>query len=243
MNFSIILNSRGRPAMLNNLLASILKNTTDPKGIEVLVNTDNDDIETMGCIGSLEQFYKRINLSIWSGKRPTSLHTTINSLAKMAKGQYIFVLNDDTEIQTPNWDSIAIQKISEFKNNNKIKDDIIYCFVSDNSVDRDVSKGYASFPIISKQATQVLGFFFYEEFVGLGGDSSMHRVYKEINRVVNINEILIDHIYHNTIFKVMAPDQTAAEMRAKTHANLVDPFTFDVSKEVNKLKEYIKRYD
>ena len=34
-----------------------------------------------------------------------------------------------------------------------------------------------------------MGFFMHEEFVGLGGDSAIYRVYEQINRVVDMSEI------------------------------------------------------
>ena len=120
-----------------------------------------------------------------------------------------------------------------------IKDNIYYCKTSCNSIDRDITKGYCSFPIISKEAVETLGFFMYEDFVGLGGDASIYKVYQEINRIIDITDILIDHILHRTVELVINPDTTAFEMRANTYENFIDPFSFDVTKEVKKLKEKI----
>jgi hypothetical protein len=79
----------------------------------------------------------------------------------------------------------------------------------------------------------------YSEFVGLGGDSSIYRVYKELDRVVDCSEVQLDHVYHSNIFRVMTPDKTAAEMRENTQRSYLDPYTFNVSKEVDKLKKFI----
>ena len=79
----------------------------------------------------------------------------------------------------------------------------------------------------------------YEEFLGLGGDSSIYRVYAELDRVVDVSEVTFDHLMHNTLEKVYTPDQTGQEMRAKSFSQKLDPFTFDISKEVDILRKHI----
>jgi hypothetical protein len=80
----------------------------------------------------------------------------------------------------------------------------------------------------------------YEAFVGLGGDSSIHRLYEGIDRIIDVTEIKINHELHNSLASISNPDQTAADMRRNTSLNFVDPYTFDVSKEVEFLKRYIE---
>ena len=71
----------------------------------------------------------------------------------------------------------------------------------------------------------------------MGGDSSIYRIYKEVDRVVDLKEIVVDHIFHNTIEKVMAPDETAQQMRENSWRRSIDPFTIDISKDLEKLKK------
>ena len=80
----------------------------------------------------------------------------------------------------------------------------------------------------------------YEQMLGLGGDSSIYRVYEALGRIVDLSEIVYDHHGHSSVERVMTPDRTAAEMRAKSWANPVDPFTFDISREVELLKKHIE---
>jgi hypothetical protein len=247
MNFTIFLNSRGRVGQLNRCLFAIQQNTKDITNLELIVKADLDDRETIdymkNVIGSEVDNKPQIgSISLSVGERPTSLCASFNMMANIAQGRYLFVLTDDAEIMTKDWDEIALNKIAEFKHANNIKDDIIYGRTSDTSIDKVKGEDYASFPIISKQAVNVLGFFMYESFVGLGGDSSIYRVYRGINRVVSLDEIKLDHVYNNTIFKVMTPDLTGHEMRQRTAASPLNPFTFNVDNEVNKLKNFIDNY-
>ena len=235
MKFSILLNTRKRVEYLQNLLCSVQFKTFSVDDIEVLINYDDDDKET-------EEFSKRtfgISVKFYKNKRPNSLHTTINLLAKESKGQYLIGVNDDIEFLTNNWDSIILNEIKKFKDKNSIKDDIIYCKTSCTSVDHEPNLPYGSCPVVSKQAADSIGKFLYEEFLGLGGDASIYRVYAAIDRVVEVNEVKFDHLMHNTMQKVMSPDQTGKEMRQRSFAQNLDPTTFDISKEVDILRKHI----
>lgn len=237
MNFSIILNSRGRPKLLDNMIKSIVNNASRADQLEILVAVDDDDKETIDYSESMKSVIKFV-----IQPRPSSLNTSLTNLGLMAEGKYVFNVNDDVQFLTKGWDTIVLNKIANFKSTNAIADDIIYCGVSDNSVDKAKGVPYASFPIISKQAINTIGVFMYPAFVGLGGDSSIWRVYDAIGRVIQIPEVKLDHFYHSSIFAVMTPDLTAHEMRQSSWKTNLDPFTYDVSPEVEKLKEFIKGY-
>ena len=240
MNFTLFLNSRGRVEQLKRFIEVVENVTINLAETELIITGDNDDQETVEFLNSLNS-RKTLIFNPIIGDRPKSLCGSYNNMANRASGKYLFVMNDDAEILTMGWDEIALKKISDFKKEKNIKDDIIFGVTSDTSVDKAHTKEYPSFPIISKQAVNVLGFFMHENFVGLGGDSSIFRVYKESQRLVDMTEIVVDHIYHNTIYKVMAPDKTAAEMRMNTAVNPIDPFSFDVSSDIKKLQDFIKK--
>ena len=52
-----------------------------------------------------------------------------------------------------------------------------------------------------------------------------------------MKEIVIDHIFHNTVEKVMCPDETAQQMRENSWANKMDPFSIDIQKDLDKLRK------
>lgn len=235
INFSLFLNSRGRPKFLLNFLSSVWANTKFKDKIEVIVRYDDDDEETH----LIANYQFNLNIKFIKGSRPENMHKSCNEMANLAAGENLFVCNDDMQILTPNWDEIALNKIQKYKKEHNIQDDIYYCKTSCNSVDRYVSKGYCSFPMISKKATEILGFFMYEEFKTIGGDVSIYRVYDQINRVIDLTEIKIDHILHNSIQAISSKDQTNTEYVKKYYENYIDPFSFDILKGVQKLKNYI----
>jgi len=237
MKFSILLNTRNRVRYLENLLYSLIVKTKNLQDIEVLVNYDDDDIASDNFASN--KF--NLNVRFFKNPRPYSLHSTINLMARKANGKYLIGVNDDIEFMTQDWDEIIINKIQNFKILNSINDDIIYCKTSCTSVDHDPNVPYGSCPIVSKEAIDAIDLFLYEEFVGLGGDSSIYRVYAAVDRVVDVSEVCFDHLMHNTLSKVMSPDKTAFEMRQKSFSQNLNPFTFDISKQVSIIKHEIAK--
>ena len=237
MNFSIILNSRGRPYYLTSLLESIFSKAKEPDLIEVLVKVDDDDRETINTISVLETLYP--NLKIIISPRPKNLHVTINELASVSTGDFLFVINDDVLFNTDNWDSIIIKKaLVEFQKNG---DKILYVGVKDTSVDKATDGKYASFPIISRESYQALGYFMSEHFVGLGADVFIYRIFEGVDRVLQVGEVVLDHLLHQTVQQVNNPDLTNFEMRQNTYRNVPNgtPWDLDISEELGLLNEKI----
>jgi glycosyltransferase involved in cell wall biosynthesis len=243
LRFTVILNSRGRVEQLRRFVEIMEAQTMNHSQVEMIIKADDDDIDT---ITFLEELKGRVNSFHYNpiiSPRPKSLCGSYNVMAKMARGQYILVMNDDAEMTTKNWDEIAWNCIHEYKAANHIIDDIVYVDTNDTSVDK-ISQEYSSFPIISKQAVDVLGFFMYDVFVGHGGDHSIYRLWQKVGRIVKCKQILVDHIYHNALFKIFMPDQTQQEVRinSNTKENHVDAGTFNVDKEAQILIDFIKNY-
>ena len=238
MNFTCFLNSRGRPQQLIKCIEALEKNTFHQGAVEIIITVDNDDLDSIEVVSNLNA-RKTFLFNPIIGERPANLCASYNNMARKARGQYLLVLNDDAEMDTRYWDAIALEKIVDFKTSKNAKDDIIYIKTSDTSVDKPAGTDYSSFPIISKEAVNILGFFMYESYVGLGGDSSIAKLYEQTDRVINAPEIKINHVFHDTLMKVVSPDITAYEMRANSQKHSVDPFKHDVSQDVEKLKNYI----
>lgn len=236
MKFTAFLNSRGRPTLLQNALQSLYSTCSNIDNLECLVRVDNDDTATSKQM--FEPFYP--NLKFIEGERPDNLIKSYNELVSAGAGDLFWSLNDDIQILTPNWDILIGENIKKFQSDNNIKDNIFLCATADTSVDKSAGTNYSSFVLISKEAVETLGYFMNEKFRTLGGDSHICRIYSEVNRIVDCNNVLLDHIFHNDVYKVMNPDLTAAEYRQKAWSNSPDPFTLDITEDVNKLKAQLK---
>lgn len=239
MDFTLFLNSRGRVKQLERFVSICEEKTNNHSQVEMIITGDNDDLETVEFLSTLKS-RNTFLFNIIIGDRPKSLCGSYNNMVNQALGKYLFVMNDDAEIVTQNWDIIALQKIADYKKQTQYKDNIIYGYTTDISADKIEGKQYAAFPIVSSEATRVLGFFMYGQFVGLGGDSSLYRIYEAVDRIVDMREIVVDHVYHNTILRVLTPDKTGYEMRMNTQSSPLNPFDFNIDNDVKRLKEFIK---
>ena len=240
MNFSLFLNTRHRVGLLSDLLQSIEKTADEPGAIEILLGVDKDDYETANFIEHLGMVVSdldlRDNISFYSDNRPTNLHVKMNFLASQANGDNLFVLNDDVQFVTPGWDTLILDTL---KNEGREADNIYYVGVTDTSVDKDNRENYASFPVLTREAYDALGYFMSEKFVGLGADVHLWRIFHAIDRCIFAPAVTLDHVRHNTLDKVMSPDVGAQQMRENTWANPVDSWSVDISKEVEKINEKI----
>ncbi len=235
MDFTVFMNSRGRIPLLQNALYSIYNNTYNPSKMEIRIRYDDDDNETDLFFNK----FKRDNLFPIKGPRPDNLAVTLNELANQSKGRYLFIFNNDAQLLTPNWDKICLENIDKFKKYKNIKDDVVFCSTSDTSVDKPPGHIYCSFSFISKEAVDALGYFVNEKLLTLGGDSHIQRIFGRLDRVVDCSEILVDHLLHNTIDKIINCDVIASEYREKNRKNPVNPFTLDIEEDVIKLQKYI----
>lgn len=221
---TLILNSRKRVQLLGNLLESVRRTVSDLSKIEILIGIDRDDKDTIDF--SNTEAGRTEGTSYNFGDRPSNLHVSLNRLARMATGDYIFVLNDDVEFVSKDWD-VEINSIDHKS--------IWYIGTQDNSADKEQGGQYSSFPILTRAAYQALGYFMSEAFVGLGGDVHLWRVFNEVGRIKQ-SAIELDHICHRTVFHVQNPDQTAMEMRQNSWNSRFDCWGIDISQDVERVK-------
>lgn len=230
MDFSIVLVSRERPNLLDNLLNSIERTTT--LSYEILVGCDDDDQLTRNSVQAY--LYKHKNVKFFFKPRRDNLHKYLNELAEMTTGDYIFGLNDDCEILNKDWDKKtreALDKVGP----------CCYGVTKDNSIDR-VSDDYAAFPIVSRKAYEVLGFFMEEGFGNHGADVILHRIYSGAGISYKV-PVEIRHIFHEStpMLQARLSDKTAFEMINRTFTDpnfLKNLYTYDVRKYIERLKEY-----
>lgn len=239
IKFSIIFPSRGRRLLLMNVLATIGLYTKHLDAIEVLIAVDNDDEEMHSKrLDGFEDRHSDMNLKFYVFDR--SIHFTkdyINPLARMAKGRFIMVINDDSEFTTPNWDILLYEALDA--RCKELGDDIIYGMVRDG-LDNPT---FSCWPIQSKEAVKVAGQFFNEKHYIWGTDQAISGVYKKLSkklneqRMVKIDNVVIDHNSGHTGRREF--DKNFEYFRAICDA-LPEPYTVsDEDADAQKLYEYI----
>lgn len=224
MKISLFLNTRKRTRLLANLLSSIYNTAYSSDNIEVFVTIDNDDHESEDFLQSLEFD----NLSFRRIQRPTNLHISINQMAEMSSGDFLFVLNDDVLFRTFNWDINIIDNYNPEK--------ILYIATHDNSMDKTNHARYSSFPILTRAAYDKLGFFMSEKFVSHGADVHLWRIFDAIN-AVEYSEVFLDHVLHSTTegLQSITNEETAQQAIKMTFDNFVNCWDEDISEEISRL--------
>jgi GT2 family glycosyltransferase len=228
MKFSVLLNSRERPEMLVSLIESLYRTCKEPNEIEVLIGGDMDDRTLDAPSSVIPQHYNLVRF--FRREREPNLHTYLNFLYGQSEGQYIFVLNDDCVMETPNWDSIIYNKMEYYASS--FPDRIMYGKVIDNSTDR-VNQDYAAFPIFSREAVEALGYVMPERFPMWGADVAIYRIYAAIGRIVDLTDVKINHVLHSN---GLPGDHLRAEMMEVFLEHPKDYFSYDITDEVNKLR-------
>jgi glycosyltransferase involved in cell wall biosynthesis len=111
---SVILPTRGRGESLLKTLDSVINNCKNIGNIEILIKVDIDDTETVGIIDGY--VHRNLITTIISDRKNgyASLNEFYNELYEKSLGEFIFCINDDLIISTPDWDLLVEPFRTEF---------------------------------------------------------------------------------------------------------------------------------
>ena len=114
---SVIFPSRKRIKFLNEALYSLYSSADlDNPNFEVIVKVDFDDPETLDYIKNWSNEYENLYFIVSSRKKGfLNLTDFYEDCIDLAKGQYMFIFNDDLLIETQNWNSILNSHLNDFK--------------------------------------------------------------------------------------------------------------------------------
>ena len=214
MKFSLLVPTRKREKLFNNLCKSIENTTRNLQEIEFLAIIDQDDKIT-------KKYTDKIYIKQLIRKRGTNLSLDYYNWAyPFSTGKYIFVLNDDAEIITPNWDDLVVDFTL---------DNVFYGKTINNN---SIHSHYSYFPILGRVGVEILDQVMSPLFPGHGADDQLFNVYNKIDRIVEL-DIRINHLE-----KQRMNDECNVLMRNKEVPNI---FT-QVKEDSNKLKHYIDQY-
>jgi glycosyltransferase involved in cell wall biosynthesis len=102
---------------LRRCINSLIDNSDKSvNNFEIIVKVDYDDYETIDFIREFNN--ENINISFIISSRQNgypSLHEFFNDMFGMARGKYVAILSSDSPILTPNWNTLLIDHLTEFK--------------------------------------------------------------------------------------------------------------------------------
>ena len=224
--------------MLRQSVARLIGLADEINNLQIILNIDDDDVETRETAFGLRAAFPN-NIEIRISPRFTNCHEPINKLAFQTDADLILPWGDDCFMVTPLWDKLAREYYSSFREDNP--DGIALLAIESNSCDKMLQYGwYPDTFIISKEGRDANGWLVHPHFISLGADVATFAVYANSNRAIDCRRIEFDHATHRTVHDVVNPDQTAKEYRERqARLQAVDPFSYDYTKDIEKLQQAI----
>lgn len=203
---SVIFPTRNRIGLLKKCLNSLLdKCYKKHRLFEIILVVDYDDKETLDFISSIKNMFKFTDknltansLSVLLTEQSEFMQRDYNNAASIAaKGDVVFLLNDDVVIETEDWDF----RIYEFYQKNKPTDDIMLIGLVENTKDiyhnaNGIGHGVC-FPIITKTYINMMGGVFPPDIKMWFADTALSYIFNSINRTYLLDNVKIFHdSYH-----------------------------------------------
>lgn len=101
---SVLIPSRGRPDRLRRTLQSI-RDTSSATDVEILVRLDDDDRPSLDSVDQLIREHRALVLVGSRRRGYDSLGEFYGELAQVARGEWIWIMNDDAHVTGPTADT------------------------------------------------------------------------------------------------------------------------------------------
>ncbi len=229
IDISVLLPTRGRPGALENCLASLIKRTRNPQGMEILLAFDDDDKDHMDYFEDVIVPYLKTTGVAYSAFKFARLgyirlNEYLNLLAKHSQGQWLLFWNDDAEMVTAFWDDVIARYNGQLR--------LLRATTNHEHP-------YAIFPIVPKQ------------WVEITGHLSPHQIndawVSQIGFMLDIVETIPVHIHHARADLTGQNNDDTFKQRQMLEGNPSDPRDFNHTnwrtirlQEAEKLATYIE---
>lgn len=244
IDFSIVIPTRERPELLFNCIHSIYYQATNKEKIETILILDYNDPKLLRTLHYLYRYpfrqYIRCILKEDSNYVIKDCH---NAGSQLSTGKYIWIFNDDVEINTNAFDEILLKEINKFLINKR--DRILYTFINDdihtNLKNNGVFEAGSCFPIISRELLDCLNFLMPDKIEAWGADTALWQIVKEVKepRYLDLTEKvkLRSYTVHNG--SLTNYDNTQSHMRISSKCTKLSEI--EIKKYANKINNRIRQ--
>ena len=182
---SFLLPTRGRPALVERLFASIAETTSHLARVEVVLYVDEDDT------GSHHLASEEVSVTRIIGPRMSMGEYNSACLAR-ARGDIIILANDDMVIRTPGWDD----RIAEIDAGFADKIYLAYC-------NDCFKKRVCTFPILSRRTCEHLVDPYPAAYQGGFIDTHLFDLFKRLQqagfeRIRYLDDVVFEHLHFRT---------------------------------------------
>ncbi len=187
-DFSVVMPVRNNINGLRLTLGAFSLFTAERSKLEVILVVDDDDADVSFYHGLKNKFPFEIRVLLVAPSE-NFCETHYNAGARIARGKNILVFNDDCYIQTYGWDDIIRYKVEA----NKHFRGVYLVDMMDSSHNDTPSVPFPRFPVISRKAVELLGFFFFPQVRMYPADKVIWDLYKAVGCVITAHEIKLQH--------------------------------------------------
>lgn len=181
---SLLLPTRGRPALVERFFQSVVEMTAHPERVEVVLYIDEDDCGShhLDCPG--------IRVTKIIGPRMTMGAYNTACLEK-ATGSIIMLVNDDMVIRTKGWDERIVALDGSFP-------DGIYLVYGNDLLKKS---NMCTFPILSRRTCELLVEPYPKAYLGAFIDFHLLDIFKRLqhlgfDRIRYLDDVVFEHLHH-----------------------------------------------
>ena len=206
---SVFCPTRNRISMLDRYIKNIFEKGSeklkDNKFFELLIAVDDDDFATIEFYNQNFSNHETIKmLTRERSKHFTKDYWTFS--CEQSSGDLIWAGADDVEIFTDNWDEVLLNKVNKFESliKKQALDNYFYNWepneleylININCSDGDFERYdflRCSFPILTREAFNKLGFFVPHEWMFWGADYALGEIFRKAGKVFSLGDIKVGH--------------------------------------------------
>jgi glycosyltransferase involved in cell wall biosynthesis len=194
---SLIVPTRGRPQMLQRMLASAAATARNPERLEVVLVTDEDNPAGTHRIS-------RLDIKEVAGPPGRTMGELNNAGYAASSGEFVMLLNDDVVIRTRGWDREVLHCFQRFP------DPVALIHVNDTLI-RDY---LCTFPILSRAYCEFIGGICPVEYERYRIDDHIEDVFNMLSwlgvrRTIYLPDVVFEHcnsVSHPTAGRVYESD-------------------------------------
>lgn len=217
---SVLMPTRGRVPWLAETVDSLYSLARDKSLIEFCFKLDQDDLDSIKFIQDLSAIIPARTIISPRGKGYLELHNFINELSAIAKGDWLFIFNDDARMLTEGWEQILLEAdpwlMGKWGGNNDV------CLFAPRVVEREISW---EFPILRRKVYEILGHF----SLAYSSDAYIYGILSDLDAAAILSSIEVTHFINEIDDKI--------KQEGSASANNQENLQSLVSKEVDALKE------
>ena len=185
MNISLLLPTRGRPALVQRLFHSLVETTKQLDDLEVVLYIDADDRETQ------ETFSPSLRISKVIGAPGQTMGKMNARCYEASSGRYVMLVNDDVIFRTRSWDLRVLESFDSFG------DGIALVYGND----LDQGGAVPTFPIVSRVVCDVLGEICPSGYRNLHIESHLFDIFNQLgnlghHRIRYLDDVLFEHMHY-----------------------------------------------